>query len=208
MKLILVFLVFSLNVVCNAQDERFYRDIFNGQLYEGVKPLHYKTEAISPKYVIDLNSDGRKDYFQTIKRDGIDFIRIVDPFGKVVLEKALITKGDDSKIFKAHLKAVNKNTNVLILHYYEGHNESATFEGSGRLYFVTFPKNKLEQAVLNKGPYFWHERERAGGKMYYNRRYSVNVIDYNGDGNKEISVSFNRSQHLYMYESEGNWKSL
>lgn len=190
-----------------GQDERFYRDIFNGNLLEGVKPLHYKIEVASSKYMIDLNSDGIKDSFQTIKRDGIDFIRINDAYGKVMLERELLTKGGKSKIFKAHLKNVNKDTNVLILHFYEGQNESSIFEGSARLYFITFPKNNLAEATLTKGPYFWTENERAAGK-YFNRRYSVNVIDYNDDGTNEISVSFNSSQRMYLYKLNGKWVQL
>ncbi len=203
--LILIFCVISLPSL--AQDERFYRNIFNGKLFKGIPKMNFKVHVESPQYTIDLNRDGIEDSFQTIKRDGVDFIRINDPFGNIIFEEQLMTKGKNSSIFKAHLVSISKNVDVLILHFYEGENESSTFESSARLYFVTIRDRDLKKISLYKGPYFWNERERAAGK-YWNKRLSVNVLDYNKDGRKEISVSYNKLSQVYFYIADGVWSKL
>ncbi|MFT6630869.1 MAG: hypothetical protein ACJAS4_000813 [Bacteriovoracaceae bacterium] len=207
MKTLIVLILCIVSYRGEAQDERFYRNIFNGKLYKGVESFVYKIKVESPKYTLDLNRDGIEDSFQTIKKDGVDFIRVNDPFGNIVFESALMTKGKNSKIFKAHLKTISNSVDVLILHFYEGDNEAAIFEGSGRLYFVTIRDRNLKKITLTKGPYFWTEKERAAGK-YWNKRYSVNVLDYNKDGQKEISVSYNKSSQIYFYISDGLWDVL
>ena len=191
----------------HGQDERFYRDIFSGGLYKPPQDFEFKILVESPKYVLDLNSDGVEDSFQTVKKDGVDFIKINDPFGKVKFEKALDAKGVDSKIFRINLKAVKPRVNVLILHYYEGKTQAAVFEASARLYFVTIHDNDLNQITMTKGPYFWSEREGVAGK-YWRKRYSVNLVDYNKDGTMEISVSYNKSQKIYFYSNDRTWKLL
>lgn len=207
MKTLIVLILCVVSWNSFAQDERFYRNIFNGKLYKGVEKFVYKVQVSSPKYTLDLNRDGIEDSFQTLKKDGVDFIRVNDPFGNIVFERSLETKGKNSKIFKAHLKSISKSVDVLILHFYEGDNEAAIFEGSARLYFVTIRDRNLRKITLTKGPYFWSEKERAAGK-YWNKRYSVNVLDYNKDGQKEISVSYNKFSEVYFYISDGLWEAL
>lgn len=190
-----------------GQDERFYRNMFNGILTDSKGPTPYKIKVFSPKYMIDLDRDGIEDSFQTIKKDGIDFFRINNAYGEKVFEAELATKGSKSSIFKVNFMSVNKNVDVLVLHYYEGYNDSSVFEASARLYFVTIENRKLEKANMSKGPYFWIEKERAAGK-YFNRRYTVNLIDYDKDGQKEISVSFNKGTKVFYYKSGGIWDSI
>ncbi len=190
-----------------SQDERFYRKMFSSKASKNIEEFEFKIGVASPRYTLDLNRDGLKDSFQTVKKDGVDFIRIMDPFGRVVFEKSLLTKGKKSSIFKAHLKTISKNVDVLILHFYDGYTESSTFEGSARLYFLTIPNRKLNLITMTKGPYFWTERERTAGK-YWNKRYTVNVLDYNNDGFKEISVSYNKLSRVYFYISDGIWEKL
>lgn len=170
------------------------------------KNYYHKVKVSSKKYVIDLNRDGKDDSFQTVKMDGNDFIRINDEYGRQVFRAMLETKGRNSSIFHASFKAVNKDTDVLILHFYEGETQAAIYEASARLYFITIPKRDFKNISMTKGPFFWMEKERAAGK-YYNRRYSVNTIDYNNDGNREISISFNRINRVYFYLN-GTWQNL
>lgn len=190
-----------------AQDERFYRNMFNGILKKPKPPTPYKIKVFSPKYMLDLDRDGIEDSFQTIKKDGVDFIRLNNAYGELQFEAQLDTKGGNSSIFKANFMKVNDKVDVLVLHFYEGHTQSATFEGSARLYFVTIVNRRLDKASLTKGPFFWSERERAAGK-YWNRRYTVNLVDYNKDGQKEISVSYNRISRVYYYIANGVWRDI
>lgn len=206
MKTLLIFLC-TVSLYIQAQDERFYRKMFAGKTSKFIEEFEFKVEVTSPRYTVDLNRDGIEDSFEVLKKDGIDFIRIRDPYGRIVLERSLMAKGRGSKIFKAHLKSISESVDVLILHFYEGHNDAAIFEGSARLYFITIRDRDLRKISLTRGPYFWTEKKRAAGK-YWNKRYSVNVIDYNGDGKKEISVSYNKLSRIYFYISEGLWEQL
>ena len=204
-------LILLLLCVCSfysfGQDERFYRSMFNGVLSKKNEFTPYKVKVFSPKYMIDLNRDGIKESFQTVKKDGIDFIRLNNSFGELIFEASLFTKGSNSSIYKANFFNVKENVDVLVLHFYEGENSSATFEASGRLYFITILNQDMRTASLTRGPYFWHERERAAGK-YWNRKYTVNFVDYNNDGTREISVSFNDISRIYYYTKNGVWKTI
>lgn len=190
-----------------AQDERFYRSMFNGVLKKKISPTPYKIKVFGPKYMIDLDRDGIEDSFQAVKKDGIDFIRLNNAYGELQFEAQLDTKGHKSSIFKANFMRVNDKVDVLVLHFYEGETQSSTFEGSARLYFVTILNHKLEQVTFTKGPFFWSEKEKTTGQ-YWNRRYTVNLIDYNKDGQKEISVSYNRISRIYYYVANGVWRQI
>jgi len=197
--------VFSLSAF--SQDERYFRSIFSGDLFDRKDDAYYyKVKVESPKYVIDLNRDSKDDYFQTIKMDGNDFISIHDEYGRETFRTMLETKGKNSSIFQVSFKQVDKNTDVLILHFYEGETQSAIFEGTARLYFLTIPNRDLKNITVTKGPFFWMEKEKAAGK-YYNRRYTVNTLDYNKDGSREISVSYNHITRIYFYRN-GSWQYL
>ena len=191
-----------------AQDERFFRSIYSGELFDSKQtPFEYKIEVSSDKYLLDLNRDKKQDSFQTVKKDGVDFFRINDEYGKQVFEGKLETKGSESKIFRASFKTISKDTDVLLLHFYEGHNDAAIFEGSARLYIITIQNRDFKQITMTKGPFFWSEKERAANK-YWARRYSVNTVDLNKDGIKEISVSFNNIDRIYYYSKSGEWKNF
>jgi hypothetical protein len=208
MKIYLALLLCVFSIASNAQDERYYRSIFTGELFDTkVKPFTHKIEVESAHYMIDLNRDGKSDSLQAVKKDGVDFIRINDEYGRLVFESKLDTKGKASKIFRVSFKAISPDTDVLILHFYEGENDAAIFESSARLYFLTIPKRKLKEISFSKGPFFWSEKERAAGK-YWARRYSVSTIDFNKDGIREISVSFNKINRIYFYLSTGQWRGV
>lgn len=191
-----------------AQDERFYRQLFDGSFSRlQDKDFVFKYEFTSPEYMIDLNRDGIVDSFQTVKKDGVDFIRIMDANGNTKFEASLEGKGKGSGIFKAHLLGVSKSADVLILHYYEGDTDEAVYEGSARIYVVTIENRDLNKISMTKGPHFFHERESADEhySKYWNRRFVVNTIDYNSDGVKEISVSFNKIHRIMTYNGGGVW---
>lgn len=207
MRCLLALMLCTYSFFVFAQDERYFRSIYSGELFNK-KDLnyYYKVKVESPKYMLDLNRDLKDDSIQSIKMDGNDFIRINDEYGREVFSYQLETKGKNSKIFRVSFKAINNEIDVLIIHFYEGETQAATFEGSARLYFLTIPNRDLKRIKVTKGPFMWMERERAAGK-YYNRRYTVNTIDYNNDGLREISVSFNKISRVYFYLN-GDWQQI
>lgn len=203
-----VLLFFVMATSAQAQDERFYRKIFTGELFEEkVQELPYKIRVKSKIYKIDLNRDGVPEGIITENRDGIDYLRIVTNFGIELFKYKLHTKGLDSKLFKIQLKTLSSDVDALVLHYYEGLTDYTEFEASARVYFVTIEKRDLSQIKAFKGPHFFHEKEKMKNQ-YWNRNYTVNVIDYNSDGIKEIGVSFNRINRIYFYLGKGKWQSI
>lgn len=204
---LLAFVLFSLNSF--AQDERFYRKIFTGELqYQEKESAIYKLELDSPVYKIDLNRDGISEQVLISHRDGQDFIVVKDFPGNLIFEKGLNTIGHKSRLFKLSLKTISEKTDVLILHYYEGFVDASSFEATARLYFLTIDNRKLKSLSLFRGPHFWHEKEIKVSNTYINRNYVVNVVDYNGDGRNEISISFNNIARIYFYLEDGRWKRL
>ena len=208
MKTLIVFALCVLSFKSLAQNERYYRSLFSGEIFDYNKDnFEYKIAVESPKYAIDLDRDGILDSIQVIKKDGVDFFRINDPHGQQLFVDKLMTKGRDSKIFKVQFVEITKGVDALVVHFYEGDNTSSTFEGSARLYIYTILGNDLSRITKTRGPYFWIEKERAAGK-YFNRRYSVNIVDYNNDGVREISTSFNKLQRMLMYVGKGIWSEI
>src|SRR5690606_9250003 len=66
---------------CFAQDERFYRKIFTGELKGTEETIQdYKVRAQSPVYKIDLNRDGIEEGLIAENIDGVDYLRIVTRF--------------------------------------------------------------------------------------------------------------------------------
>lgn len=190
-----------------AQDERYYRKIFTGELEDRSKQtIQYKVVVRSPRYEVDLNQDGKNESLRIEKKDNEDFFIIYDDFGRELLNKKLPAIGARSRILKIDLKSINKNINSLILHFYEGSTEATNFEAMAKLFFVTFDKRDLKKMKFQAGPHFFHEKVK--GKQYLNRRYSVNVIDYNKDGSREISISYNKISRIYFYGKNGLWKRL
>lgn len=208
MKSIILIVLCVFSFLGHAQNERYYRSLFSGKIFDIDKnEFKYKVAVQSPKYMLDLDRDGIMDSIQTLKKDGIDFFRINDSSGREIYSDKLFTKGRGSKIFKVQFTQIKKGVDALIVHFYEGSNDAATFEASARLYIYTILDNNLLKISKTRGPLFWMENERAAGK-YFNRRYSVNLIDYNNDGIKEISTSFNRINRVLSYKGDGLWRYL
>ena len=204
-----LFLILSLFYLNDswAQDERYYRKIFTGELQDKTKEVfQYKVVVKTPRYEIDLNQDGSFESIRVEKKDGFDFFIIYDEFGREIFNKRLPAIGAKSRLLKVGLKGINKDVNALILHFYEGAIDATKFEAMAKLFFVTFDKKDLKKISFQDGPHFFHEKVK--GDQYLNRRYSVNVIDYNGDGSREISVSYNKISRIYFYTKTGVWKKL
>lgn len=191
-----------------AQDERYFRRIYSNELNEKPSTAEkFKIIVKSPAYRIDLNRDGFEEIIRTAKRDGNDYFTIADHFGRVLLEKKLSTIGSGSVVYRVQLKTISPNTDALVVHFYEGMIESTRFEAQARLYFITIPNRELNKMHFFQGPHFFHESEKLFDK-YFVRRFSVNTVDYNNDGTKELSVSYNNINRVFLYVAEGVWKRL
>jgi hypothetical protein len=188
-----------------AQDERFYRQIFDGALIpkEAVQE-NIKLIISSPKYHFDLNRNGFNEILETPKRDGLDYIVIKDGMGKLIYEAALDSMAKDSYIDKIQLKSLSATTDLMLIYYYEGGVDSSKFEASARLYFLTFENRDLKTLSLYRGPHYFHEKQKVLDQ-YLLRSYHVSTLDLNDDGVKEVMVHYNKIARIFFYQGKGNW---
>tara|TARA_B100001971_G_scaffold215195_1_gene260239 strand:+ start:63226 stop:63870 length:645 start_codon:yes stop_codon:yes gene_type:complete len=201
-----IYLIFGSCAI--AQDERYYRKIFTGELYEKKEEiLNYKVSVETDAYLIDLNRDGKKERIKALKKDGLDFIEIRDRFGQNLMTEKLKAVGGESKLYKIQLKTISSETDVLILHYYEGQIDSTIFEGRARVYFLTIQNRDFKRMYFYEGPHIFLEKEMVNNK-YALRYYTVDTLDYNNDERNEISINYGHIQHIFFYIRNGIWRRL
>lgn len=193
-----------------AQDERFMRKLFSGELHNSsVRPdlKEYKIRTVSPFYAIDLNEDGLDEHVIVEKKDGEDWIHIYGVTKLRIKSFQLEPAGVDSKLYRISLRKISSKTKVLLLHFYEGYNKYLGFYGSVRLYFVTIDFNNLRTLSIFKGPSIWEEGMDFR-KRYHRRNLKYSLYDFNGDGIREIVVKHHLISRVYFYtDFYGKWKS-
>lgn len=195
-----------------GQDERFYREIISNM--SEVKPKsdqelsHFAAQFTvnGPNYRVDLNGDGIEESIIPQKRDGVDWIEIRDSAQRIVFEHKLLSMGSRSVLYKIKLVNLSKDVRALILFVDEGITAGRRFESTAKLYFISFEKDDFVTMKLFEGPHHFHERE-AVRDQYWRRGYTVNVLDLNNDGKREISINFNKIQRVYEYIGLGEWKT-
>ncbi len=174
---------------------------FNEEFLE--KPTH-QFDISGSQYQIDLNDDGIEELIIPQKRDGVDWLEIRDSSRNVIFESQIFSMGSESSIYKIKFSKISSSIKVLILYVDEGKTEGRRFESTGRLYFISFENNNLKSMSLSSGPHFFHEKSYFR-ETYFRRDYVINLIDYNQDGKKEISVEYNHIQRIYEYKGKGEW---
>ena len=199
---ILLQIVFMLRV--SAQDERDYRKIFTGELKPEATPdKEYKYIFTSAAYQLDIDDDGFFESIYLIKKDGLDFIEVKNFENHTVFSGRLYSYGGNSNIYKLTKTKLSEETNALILHYYEGSTDAKSFEGTARVYVLSVDKTKRFWS-LAKGPHYWQEHEEVKNR-YWQRDYQININDFDKDGVKEISVSYNHIHRIMKYLGRGKW---
>jgi hypothetical protein len=193
-----------------AQDERFFRELFTGDLAKKEKKIFkgkLKFRHAGDMHKFDLNGDNRLEGIIAEKQDGQDFIHIHDWKGKRIFSGKLEPMGLNSWLYRISVRRFAKNSKVLILYFYEGETEYLEYRANVRLYFLTMETNDLGTLSLNKGPVIWDEYEDFKDH-YHQRRYRIGLYDYNKDGIKEIAVHYHLSSWVYFYKSPGKWIEL
>lgn len=193
--------------LAQAQDEKFIRQILTQNLKKNVEEgadAAYHWQVHSGAYNFDLDNDGLQEKFYLSKKDGQDWITLLDYTGKKIFEKKLQAKGHGSVLYKIRLVSLSPAHKALLLHFYEGHSSFVNTYGSARFYFITWDNNNLDTLAMFEGPSFFDE-EKLGDKHYHRREYKLNVYDYNRDGIKEVSVRFNLIERIYFYQGKGQW---
>lgn len=205
--LITVFLlIFMLSSPLKAQDERFFRQIFTGELGKERKTprTDYKWQVSTPAYKLDLDGDGVVEGITVSKRDGEDWIELSGKLGTPFYTVKIPAKGNESSLFRLNLVTLSPTVKVLLLSFYQGWTHYLQFNGTARLFLLSFEDNKLDAISFSVGPSFWLEREKVNNQ-YFKRLYSIDVLDLNKDNSKDIIVSFNSIKRVMSYMGKGQF---
>lgn len=204
-----IFLVVSTTVF--AQDERYYRKLFSGDLPRTAEDIVEvqvtKFNVSGSLYHIDLDGNGIEEIIVPQKRDGVDWIEIRSFSQAKIFEGKLLAMGSESQIYKIKFVKISNSVKALIVYLDEGSTKGRRFESTARIFVLTFENNDLSNIVQTEGPHFFHEKQ-AQREQYWRRGYSVNVYDIDGDGTREIAVQYNHIQRILKYDKRGEWKRL
>jgi hypothetical protein len=207
----LLFIFFALSLSAFAQDERYYRQILNGELptyeLEGQEVQAHQFNVQGALYSIDLNNDGIEESIQAQKRDGVDWIEIKDFSLRKIFESKLLAMGGESSIYKIKIAQISPKAKVLVVFVDEGKIVGKRFESTARIFLLTFDNNDLSTMKMTTGPHHFHEKESHREK-YWRRDYSVEIRDVNNDGTRDVVVTFNHIQRILTYKARGEWERL
>ncbi len=213
MKSFLLWTSVFLSFAGQAQDERFFRRILSGDLIEAergeVKEKTYHFVSKTPLYEIDLNRDGKSEALAYEIKDGEHWLHIYSGLGakKILFSQKLEVAGKEATLFKIAVRDVSPSVRVMLLFFYEGNSQYLEFNGTGRIYMVTWEHDDLKTLSMTQGPAFWQEREERN-RGYYQRKYEVELFDFNKDNIKEIVVKHGFITRVLMYLGKGNWRQL
>ncbi len=205
-KTLIFVLILGFSKIATAQDERYYRQIFTGELPKSdtSSDLAQQFFVKGASYHIDLDGDKMEEVIEPSKIDGVDWIEIKSMSGSSQFKTKLPAIGGVSTLYKIKLVHITPTAKTLILFLDEGVTSGLFFESTARIYLLTYEKNNLKQMTLTMGPHFFHEKERQR-EQYWRRDYTINVYDIDGDGIREIAVQFNNIQRIMRYMGDGDW---
>ena len=195
------------------QDERYFRQIFSGEL---VAPTlipddkKYSYFIHTPYYDLDLNGDGIPEQIVFVKKDSEDWIEIFE--NKLGIKTKIFsyrfeTKGYDSGLYRIELKKLSVNTSVLLMYYHEGVSRYTEMQATSRIYVLSIDNKDLKTLKAFKGPSFFEEHKSLK-EQYIRRDYQVYLEDFNNNGTKELVVKHHLTSQVFFYEGAGKWKTF
>ena len=192
----------------HAQDERYYRQILNGDLPKFTQKMgevfEHQFNVQGASYQIDLNGDGVEEIIQPQKRDGVDWIEIRSMSQTKIFEGKLPAIGSSSSLYKIKLAYLSPSVKVLVLFLDEGYSLGLKFESVARIFLLSFENNDLNSLKLTMGPHHFHEKE-GQRNQYWRRDYFVEIRDVNNDNVRDIVVQYNHIQRIMIYKGFGEW---
>lgn len=201
--------LFSLFFACDgaAQDERYIRALFSGDLVRGappdeVKDYHFKAQG--PLYQIDLNGDHRNESLVIEKKDGEDWLHIHDYNLKRIFSQRFRANAANSQIYRLRLVSLSPTKRVLVIHFYEGLNTYLQTRANARFYFLTIDNGDLQTIAVQRGPAYWEEF-KTQRDFVHTRKYDLEFSDITGDGQLEVVVRTELISYFYQYLGEGKW---
>lgn len=186
------------------------RQLLSGDLIPGGRPTpkpepHFN--VVSKLHEIDLNQDDRVESIVLEKRDAEDWLHIHAYDRSRIFSLQLIPTGFKSDVYRVNLRQISNKTKVLLVHYYEGHNQGKNFKGTARLYIISWDDNDLSTLASFRGPEIWEEFK--DDKIHYHQRpQHVTLFDLDSDGVREISVRHHLNPQVVRYLGNGKWTDI
>ncbi len=212
-KFILLLFLFLVPWKGSPQDERYFRQIFSGELSKekgGAEDKKYSFYIHTPYYEIDLNRDKAPEELIFVKKDSEDWLEIFEKKAgerKKIFSYRFETKGYDSELYRIEMKKLSPSASILILYYYEGVSKYTEMQSTSRIYAITIDNNDLKTLNGFKGPSFFEEYRSLKGH-YHLRNYQVYLQDLNNDDVKELIVKFHLTSQVFLYEGNGKWRTF
>lgn len=199
--LCLIFLSFG----AQGQDERVFRKLFSSkeEVFETQDEPRLILEAAPYKF--DLDGDQKSELIKAVRKDGIDYVQILDSDNNLLKEIKFQSKGAEANLYKIRSTFVKPGVLLVVMYFDEGFTKSRRFKNTARTYFLTVKNGDWSNGIVTKGPSHFIEQEYVQGR-YFRRGYQVNIQDLNQDGIKEISVNYGSINRIFFYKN-GAWKS-
>ncbi len=209
MKLLLCASLFLLCHCILAQDEKAFRDLLTDKRIkedEESRKDDYRFMARGHRYYLDLDGDERSESFFVSKRDGGDWIEFFNHKEEKIFDFRFDTAGSWSRVFKVQLRKISATSKVLMIYFYEGVTRYVNFEGTSRLYMMTWENDDLSTLSMYKGPYLWNEK-RTFRNQYQQRKFEVSMFDFDADFEREVAVRYGSITRVYKYLGKGRWNT-
>lgn len=208
---LLLFLLVPLRAL--PQDERYFRQIFSGELAQGeaaAADKKYSYYIHTPYYALDLNHDDNPEQIVFVKKDSEDWIEIFEQKRgekKKIFSYRFETKGFDSELFRIEFKRLSSTAYTMVMYYYEGLSRYTEMQGTSRIYVGTIDNDDLKTLSVFKGPSVFEEQKLLKGH-YHIRNYQVYLQDLNNDQVSELIVKYRLTSQVFLYGGDGKWKTF
>jgi hypothetical protein len=202
-----------------AQDERFLKERLHSEnineLDLGIGPIQKEQQMISPnqqshvgpQYEWDINSDGKSEKIQWVKKNVLDWIILYAHDGTKMWEQKLRPMGKLARVYKMRLVDISKKCRVLMIYYYEGQVEYTQFKAQARIDLLTIDEGDLQNVHYQEGPAFFSEETKARDHYHW-KNYFIDMVDLNLDGKKEIRIKYSNTVRVLSYQGKGKWNFL
>lgn len=207
MRFLLCVSLFLLSQILCAQDERTFRELLLEKARDNkskVQRPKYDFKARGHRYYLDLDGDDRPESFFASKRDGEDWLDLFNHKGERIFDFKFDTVGSWSRVYKVQMRKISKTAKLLIIYFYEGVTKHVDFQGTGRVYFLTWDNDDLSTLSMYKGPYIWDEN-RTFRSHYHQRKFELSMFDFDKDYSREVAIRYGSITRVYKYLGKGDW---
>lgn len=187
-----------------AQDETFFKDVLSGSIFKNINRTQVADfVTMNQFYHYDITGDGSEEVIIPSKRDGSDWLTIKDRLGKILFEDKMQAYGVDAILYKIKIMQLSPKVKGIVLFYMDGETDWLELKRTARVYLLSLTDGKFAYKLFS-GAHMAVENSKVRDQ-YIRRQMNVESEDLNKDGIKEIIISYETIQHIFMYQPNGSW---